>query len=234
MAEPTGTQAIDRAAQLLVRVVESAQAPSVGELAERAGLPKSTTSRLVGALERQGLVQRLGERGRVRPGPVLMRYATRDVSATLVELAAPSLRRLADASGETINLAVPGVDGVEHLAQEDTAHFVGVTDWVGRRVPFELAANGKVFLAFGGSGELSAELRRVRARGYATSIDELEQGLSALAAPVFGPTLAALSISGPTARLTSERVAALAPLLLEEASRLAERLGHHDNARGAA
>ncbi len=237
MAEATGTQAIDRAAQLLVSVVESAQPPSVGELAQQAGLPKSTTSRLVGALERQGLVQRLGERGRVRPGPVLLRYANRDVSSTLVELAAPSLRRLADASGETINIAVPGPDGVEHLAQEDTAHFVGVTDWVGRRVAFELAANGKVFLAFGGLQDLSPELRRVRSRGYATSVDELELGLSALAAPVFGPSgeaLAALSISGPSARLTSERIAELAPLLMAEATALAERLGHRDHARGAA
>src|SRR3954447_1826505 len=95
MEQVPGTQAIDRAAQLLVRVVESAQPPSVGELAERAGLPKSTTSRLVGALERQGLVQRLGERGRVRPGPVLLRFATRDASSTVAELAAPSLHRLA-------------------------------------------------------------------------------------------------------------------------------------------
>jgi IclR family acetate operon transcriptional repressor len=237
MAEATGTQAIDRAAQLLVRVVESAQPPSVGELAERAGLPKSTTSRLVSALERQGLVQRLGDRGRVTAGPVLLRYAHRDVSPTLVELAAPSLRRLADASGETINLAVPGPDGVEHLAQEDTAHYVGVTDWVGRRVPFELAANGKCFLAFGSAATASPELQVIRARGYATSIDELELGLSAVAAPVIGPAgdaLAALSISGPSARLTSERIARLAPLLVDEARRLAERLGHHSNARGAA
>jgi IclR family transcriptional regulator, acetate operon repressor len=237
MAEATGTQAIDRAAQLLVSVVESVQPPSVGELARHAGLPKSTTSRLVAALERQGLVQRLGERGRVRPGPVLLRYASRDASSALVELAAPSLRRLADASGETINLAVPGADGVEHLAQEDTAHFVGIIDWVGRRVPFELAANGKVFLAFTGAHELTPELERVRARGYATSIDELELGLSAIAAPVFAPdgeALAALSISGPTARLTSERIVQLAPLLIQEANALAERLGHRDHARGAA
>src|SRR5438034_3256587 len=202
MAETSGTQAIDRAAQLLVRVVESAQPPSVGELAQRAGLPKSTTSRLVSALERQGLVQRLGERGRLTAGPVLLRYANRDVSSTLVELAAPSLRRLADASGETINLAVRGPDGVEHLAQEDTAHFVGVTDWVGRRVPFELAANGKCFLTFGGAGHVqSAE---ICANGYATSIDELEVGLTAMAAPVLGANgvaIAALSISGPTVRL---------------------------------
>jgi IclR family acetate operon transcriptional repressor len=227
--EATGTQAIERAAQLLVRVVEAAQPPSIGELSARAGLPKSTTSRLVGALERQGLVQRLGDRGRLRPGPVLLRYASRDVSQTLVELAQPSLRRLADASGETINLAVPGPDGVEHLAQEDTAHFVGVTDWVGRRVPFELAANGKCFLAFGGGGVEGAE--QIRARGYATSIDEIEVGLSAMAAPVLGANdvaVAALSISGPTSRLTAGRIEELAPPLKSEALTLTRLL------RGAA
>jgi DNA-binding IclR family transcriptional regulator len=237
VAAETGTQAIDRAAQLLVRVVESSQPLGVNELAERSGLPKSTTSRLVGALERQGLVQRLGDRGRLRPGPVLLRFATRDSAASLVAIAQPSLRRLADASGETINLAVPGPGGVEHLAQEDTAHFVGVTDWVGRRVPFEHAANGKCFLAFGGAAELTPELQRIRTRGYATSIDELEVGLTAMAAPVLstsGDAIAALSISGPTARLTSDRIAQFAPLLVDEAEALAARLGHRNDARGAA
>ncbi len=212
-----------------MRVVESPQPPSIGELSEDAGLPKSTTSRLVGALERQGLVQRLGARGRLRPGPVLLRYASRDASQSLVELAQPSLRRLAHVSGETINLAVPGPDGVEHLAQEDTAHFVGVTEWVGRSVPFELAANGKCFLAFGGGETDGADL--IRSRGFATSIDELEVGLSALAAPVLdadGAAVAALSISGPTTRLTAERIDELAPLLKREAASLSRRL------RGAA
>lgn len=229
MAAETGTQAIERAAQLLVRVVEAPQPPSIGELSARAGLPKSTTSRLVGALERQGLVERLGTRGRLRPGPVLLRYASRDASQALVALAQPSLRRLADESGETINLAVPGPEGVEHLAQEDTAHLVGVTDWVGLRVPFELAANGKCFLAFGGGKIEDAEL--IRARGYATSIDELEVGLSALSAPVLaadGTAIAALSISGPTSRLTAVRIEELAPLLRDEAAILTRRL------RGAA
>ena len=226
--EATGTQAIERAAQLLVRVVESAEPPSIGELSSDSGLPKSTTSRLVSALERQGLVQRLGARGRLRPGPVLLRYAHRDASQTLAELAAPALRRLADASGETINLAVPGPDGVEHLAQEDTAHFVGVSDWVGRRVPFELAANGKCFLTFGGAG--CSQSHEIRARGYATSIDELEVGLTALAAPILGANgvaIAALSISGPTARL-KQRIDELAPFLKSEAANLSLQL------RGAA
>ena len=252
-SEPTGTQAIDRAAQLRCSVVEAVHPPSVGELAARAGLPKSTTSRLIGALERQGLVQRLGERGRLHPGPVLLRFATGDSSSALLELAAPSLRRLAESSGETVNLAIPGPLGVEHLAQEDTAHIVGVANWVGRRVPLHVAANGKVFLAYGAPllapldrltprtivdpARLDAELARVRARGYATSIDELEHGLSAVAAPVFGPdgdAFGALSISGPSARLTSERITSLAPLLIEESNKLAQRLGHREHARGAA
>jgi IclR family transcriptional regulator, acetate operon repressor len=237
-----GTQSIDRAAQLLVRVVEARQPLAVGELAATTGLPKSTTSRLVGALERQGLVQRVGERGRLRPGPVLLRFAQRsDPEANLVELADPALERLADESGETINLGVPTPLGVEHIVQRDSRHFVGGTNWVGRRVPHDCTANGKVFLAFGAApvpdGFDARQLEAIRARGYAVAVDELEHGLSALAAPVFGPSgdaVAALSISGPTIRLTAERIARLAPQLVEQARELSARLGHTDVERGAA
>src|SRR2546423_14465208 len=119
MATEPGTQSIDRAAELLVRVMESGRPLAVGELAAHTGLPKSTTSRLVGALERRGLVQRSGDR-RVAPGPVLLRFAHRDTSAGLVELATPAPRALADLSRETINLRVPTPPGVEHLAPEDS------------------------------------------------------------------------------------------------------------------
>jgi DNA-binding IclR family transcriptional regulator len=249
----TGTQAIDRAAQLLVRVVESAQPLGVGELATTSGLPKSTTSRLVGALERQGLLQRVD--AGLRPGPVLLRLAQRGLpDANVVELADEPLRWLADASGETINLAVPSPGGVEHLAQRDSRHFVGVTSWVGRRVPLHCAANGKVFLAFGAAAiperldgltphtvtdraTLETDLAQVRLRGYARAQDELELGLSAIAAPVRGadgPVVAALSISAPTARLTDERVEQLAPVLLEQSRALSRRLGNVHSERGAA
>jgi IclR family transcriptional regulator, acetate operon repressor len=236
MATEQGTQAIDRAAELLVRVVESAEPLGVTELADGAGLPKSTTSRLVGALERQGLIQRAGDR-RVRPGPVLLRFAHRDAGDSIVALAAPSLRRLAELSGETINLGVPTPLGVEHLAQEDTRHFVGGTNWVGRRVPYDLTANGKVLLAFAVPFSTAAGAVAIRARGYATAVDELEQGLAALAAPVFGPggdAVAALSISGPTIRLTDDRILELAPHLVQQAREVSARLGNHDDQRGAA
>ena len=249
----TGTQSIDRAAQLLVRVVESTQPLGVGELATTSGLPKSTTSRLVAALERQGLLQRVPDG--LRPGPVLLRLAQRGLPASnVVELADEALRWLADASGETINLAVPSAAGVEHLAQRDSRHFVGITSWVGRRVPLHCAANGKVFLAFGSAAipehldaltphtvtdrpTLEAELEQVRARGYARAVDELELGLSAIAAPVYGAggtVVAALSISAPTIRLEDERVERLAPVLLEQSRALSRRLGNPHFERGAA
>ena len=232
MATESGTQAIDRAAELLVSVVESSRPLGVGELAASSGLPKSTTSRLVGALERRGLVQRAGDR-RVAPGPVLLRFAHQDRSVSLVELALPALRTLAELSGETINLGVPTPLGVEHLAQEDSRHFMGGTNWVGRRVPYNSTANGKVLKAF---TSRTAEGSAIRERGYASAVDELEQGLAAIAAPIFGPdgdVVAALSISGPTIRLTRERMLELAPHLITQAAQVSERLGHHDK-RGAA
>ena len=146
----TGTQSIDRAAQLLVLVVEGDGAASVGELAERSGLPKSTVSRAISALERRGLLQRDGVRRGVRPGPVLLGLARRGVpDADLVDFAAPVLDALGEASGETINLAVPTPLGVEHLAQVDSRHFIGSTNWLGRRVAYSTTAVGKVFAAFG-------------------------------------------------------------------------------------
>ena len=156
-----GSQAVDRAAQLLVRVVESARPLGVGELAETTELPKSTTSRLVAALERQGLLQRDGDRSPVRPGPVLLRFAQgTEPDVTLVDLAEDHLDALAEESGETVNLGVPTPLGVDQLSQRDSRHFIGSTNWVGKRVPYHLTANGKVFLAWGSAGLRARQPRR--------------------------------------------------------------------------
>jgi IclR family acetate operon transcriptional repressor len=240
----TGSQSIDRAAQLLVLVVEGDGATSVGELAQRSGLPKSTVSRAVSALERRGLLQRDGARRSVRPGPVLLGLARRGVpDADLVDLAGLILQGLSDASGETINLAVPTPLGVEHLAQVDSRHFIGSTNWLGRRVEYSTTAVGKVFAAFGAAPpELDhaipdAVLETTRARGYAIAVGELEPGLAAMAAPVRdagGETVAALSISGPDHRLTTTRIAELAPVLVAGADGLSVRLGYRTTTQGAA
>jgi DNA-binding IclR family transcriptional regulator len=245
-----GTQSIDRAAQQHVRVLESDRPMALGELAAATELPKSTASRLLTALERHGLVHQDDDRGPLRPGPAILRFATRDLfERHLVEEARQSLDRLGEASGETVNVAVPGARGVEHIAQADSRHFLGTGQWIGRRVDFHSTAVGKLFLAYGVAalpdGELehtapntitdraalARQLRQVRKHGFATAVDELEPGLAALAAPVGGPgrdVVAALSITGPTLRLGPGRVEELRPVLIQEARALAQRLGHRD------
>jgi DNA-binding IclR family transcriptional regulator len=243
MAARTGTQAIDRAAELLVRVVESADHETVGELAETTGLPRSTASRLVAALERQGLVEREGQRGGVRPGPVLVRFARRALpNADLVELCKEPLDRLAAASGETVNLAIPSVRGVEQLEQRDSRHFLGSTNWVGRTVPYHASAVGKVFLAHGARipetlerltpktivdrEQLKRDLEETVERGYAAAVEELEPGLWAIAAPLEDTSgvVGALSISGPTIRLQDGRLEELGRVLVAEANGVSARL----------
>lgn len=255
-ARPRGTTAVDRGAELLVRVLESAQPVALTELASASGIPKSTASRLLSALERQGLVEQDGERGRLRPGPAILRVAERGMlERSVVELAGPSLDELALASGETINLAVPARHGVEHIAQVDSRHFLGAGQWLGRSVAYHCTAVGKVFMAFGRATmsaralakltpetisdprRLRSELEQVRREDFATAIDELESGLAAIAAPVRGAggeVVAALSVSGPTIRMGPQRIAELKPILIEEARTLSRRLGNTEQGEHAA
>jgi DNA-binding IclR family transcriptional regulator len=157
------------------------------------------------------------------------------------------MRRLADESGETVNLMVPAAAGTEAIAQEDGRHLLGATNWIGRDVPDHASAAGKVFLAHGVSriaprlerltprtlvdpAALAEDLAAVRERGYATLVDELEPGLSVVAAPVFdagGGVVAALAVSGPTTRLPPHRLAVLGRVAIEQAGVVSERLGHH-------
>jgi IclR family transcriptional regulator, acetate operon repressor len=252
---PTGTQAIDRAAELLVRLIESDQAWSTVDLADEMHLPKSTASRLLRALERHELVQRDPATGTLRPGSVLVQYARRGAgNLDLVALARPTLERLAELSKETVNLAIPSGSGVETVAQVDSRYILGTTNWVGRQLVLHASALGKVLLAAGVApiadvldaptaktivdhDALQRDLALVRERGYATSIEELEPGLLAVAAGVrerSGAVIAALAISGPSIRLEARNLDRLGTLLVVEADALSARLGYRQREEGAA
>jgi IclR family acetate operon transcriptional repressor len=238
--------AADRAAQMLALVLERSPR-TAAELAAAVGVPATAAEPLLGALAKHGLVQRDAAGDRIRPGPAALRFARSGVGrADLVEHAGPSMRRLADESGETVNLMVPTAGGTEAIAQEDGRHLLGATSWIGRDVPDHASAAGKVFLAYGVSeigtrlekltprtlvdrAALEEDLAAVRERGYATLVDELEPGLSVVAAPVFdsgGVVVAALAVSGPTARLPPHRLAVLGRVAIEQADAVSERLGH--------
>lgn len=247
MQPQTGSQAVDRAAGLLVQVLQSSSEVSFGELVVDSGLPKSTVSRLLGSLERQGLIARTADGG-VRPGAVLTRFAhSSQASDSLVELSRPYLAKVGRETGETVNLAVPGALEVQQLSQVDSSYLLGAVNWVGRNVPFHCSAQGKVFLAHGvaklpaGRLErrtdrtvtsrtvLDRELAEIRERGYAVADSELEPGLVAVAAPVrsaAGTVVASISVSGPTLRLTPDRIPVVGRLLVEVTDRLSDALAH--------
>lgn len=246
VAAQTGTQAVDRAAQLLVRVLEAGEPLSFGALTEGADLPKSTSSRLLNALERHGLVDRDRD-GAFRPGPVVTRFARRSSSTDdLIEVSAPFLETLSRRTGETVNLAIPGNDVVEQIAQVDSRYMLGATNWVGLGVPFHCSALGKVFLAYGVAAvpkgrleqrgprtlttreALADDLELVLRRGYAVADEELEPGLVAIAAPVRGnegTVVASVSVSGPSVRLTPDRTVKIAAMVAGEALALSVALG---------
>ena len=239
-AAPTGAQAIDRASALLVSIMESERPLLLTQLALAHGLAKSTTSRMLSALERQGLVGRDHD-GAFVPGPTLLRFArTRAVETDLIALYRPLLQRLASVTGETANLAIAVGEQVESLDQADGQYLLGTRNWVGSRIPLHCSALGKVLLAFEAApippgrlerrtsntlatrADLLAELANVRRRGFAVIRDELEEGLTAVAAPLRdrdGHVVAAVSITGPSSRLTPARLPALGLLLIEETRR---------------
>jgi DNA-binding IclR family transcriptional regulator len=241
-----GSQSIDRAARILVRLVESDHVITLNGLMEETQLPKTTAARLLRALERNGLAQR-HPGGGFRPGPVLVDYARRDTAiGDLATLALPFLERLEELTGETTNIAIPTPAGVARLAQIDSPQPGG--NWVGRRIPSHASSMGKVFMAFGAAQppfgrlqrlgpntitsmpELLAELEQVRRDGYATTWEELEDGLCSTAAPVRGgrgTVIAAISVSAPTVRTTHKRLAVLTGYVVEAANALTQYISNH-------
>ncbi len=242
--QATGTQAVDRAALLIATVVRSDDPVAFAELADECGLPKSTTSRLLTALERTELVERTDEGGYVA-GPLFWQYAARhDPWEELARLAMPILEAVSEETGETVNLGVARGERVAHVAQVDARYLLGTRDWTQLEVPPHTSSLGKVLYAFGvlplpsgklemltdatvtDSRELLTQLGVVRRQGYATTVNELEVGMTGIAVPVRGArgeTIAALGISGPTTRL-GDRLAAHGKYLTEQADQLSALL----------
>jgi len=249
----TGTQSIDRAAELLSRVVLADAPPAFGDLVEDTGLAKSTASRLLQALERHRLVHR-DDSGGYAAGPLFAHYASRrEPLDEFIQLARPTLEQISAATGETVNLAVVRGNAVVQIAQVDSTFLLATTNWVDVDVPPHCSALGKVFFAAGvlplpteplepltsrtitDLPTFERELERVVAQGYAEAFGELEVGLDAIAAPVRDrnhEVFAAIGVSGPSGRVHQQR-RQLAILLTSQAEALSSVLGHRKNERTA-
>lgn len=242
-------QSVDRALTILAVLARMGEA-GVTEIAAELAVHKSTAFRLITTLESHDLVQQTEDRGKYRLGMGLVRLAGASTARLdVVQEARPVCRRLAAECGETVNIAVLADGAALYVDQVAGGSGLQSHNWVGQHIPLHATSNGKVLLCelsraevdrlvdrltsytdrtITRRGDLHRELARVREQGYAVAADELERGLTAIAAPVrsaHGEVVASMSVSGPTLRMSGSRVEDLVPVLVGAADAVSERLG---------
>ncbi|MCA1782346.1 MAG: IclR family transcriptional regulator [Dermatophilaceae bacterium] len=249
-AESATVQSVDRAVTIL-ELLAVHGAAGVTQLARTLGVHKSTASRLVAALERRQLVEQIEERGHYRLGVgVLKLAAASSARLDLAQQARTVCRHLASETGETVNLVVLSGGAALYVDQVDGASTLSSYNWVGQHIPIHATSNGKVLVSERDDPELAhllgelvaftpstitdravldAQLAGVRAKGYALAADELDIGLTAVAAPVrdtHGDIVASVSVSGPSFRFEQARVDEIVPLLRTAAAEISARIAH--------
>jgi IclR family acetate operon transcriptional repressor len=254
LSEHTMVQSIDRAFGLLEVLASAEEDLALSQLSERSGLPAGTVHRLLGSLVTHGYAAQDAVTRLYGPGPRLLEMAARATGNrrfNLNRIARPELQALTAATGETSNLLIlQGSEGV-YVEQATSPHLVRMFTEVGQRVPLYCTGGGKAILAAFGAEQLTqylhqVELRRftpktivdpaelrhelaaARRQGFALDDEEREVGVCCVAAPLFdhtGQCVAALSISGPTTRLSRERAVGLGLRVREAADRCSVQLG---------
>ena len=247
---PASVQSVDRALTILGILARLGEA-GVTEIAAELGVHKSTAFRLVATLESHGMVEQNEERGKYRLGVGVLRLAGATTARLdVVQEARPICRKLAADSGETVNIAVLSDRSALYLDQVAGQSALQSHNWVGQHIPLHATSNGKVLLSGLSSDEVDARLPRLpsyttdtvtsRARLRrelaelldqvdAVAVDELEVGLTAIAAPIrnaHGDVIASLSVSGPTFRLGESRVKELVSAVQDAADEVSRRLGY--------
>jgi DNA-binding IclR family transcriptional regulator len=247
--EEDSGRSLQQALRMLVYMGEQAPESDADELAARLGFSKATVLRLLRTLERFDLIERDTQSERYRLGLKLHQLGSRAAtSRTLRTEAHRFLVEMSRRSRETVSLATPAPGGAICLDRLDSPHTViTVCTPVGSIFPAHCTAAGKAILAYLAESEMEEVVRRtglrqhtpftitqlaqlkenlrlIRQRGYAVDHQELDRGLSGVAAPVFCAherVIAAVGIAGPTQRFRGKELADKVVLVTEIAARLA-------------
>ncbi|MYS19248.1 transcriptional regulator, IclR family [Streptomyces sp. DvalAA-14] len=238
-----GVQSLERAFDLLERMADAGGEVGLSELASTSGLPLPTIHRLIRTLLDRGYVRQQPNR-RYALGPRLIRLGE-SASRLLGGWARPHLAELVEATGETANMALLDGDEVVYVAQVPSRYSMRMFTEVGRRDLPHSTGVGKALLAELPPEEvrallartgmpaatdrtitepeaLLAELERIRAVGYAVDDNEQEVGVRCLAVTVpDSPTAAAISVCGPSGRVTEAATEKIVPVLRDVARQLA-------------
>ncbi len=237
----SGIQSIERAFAVLLAV--ATEPAGITDVARRVSLPVSTVARLLATLEHLDAVIRQDDGVTYRIGPTVSTLASGN-DTTLIGRARPFLMELVDRVHETAGLSVLDGDEVLYLDHVGTDNAVQVRDWTGERTPLHVVSSGLVFLAhqpqprvaayaaeqlaaltersIATADELEARLAATRERGLAWTVDELQVGITSIAAPVrnrLGEIVAAIHVHGPSYRFPGEADRAEIESAVEAAAR---------------
>lgn len=214
-------QSVERAMNLLEIIAEQGGDTRLVDLARRSALHKSTIYGLLNTLASMGYITRNGTRYSLGLRLRTIAQTLIDADQEVKSFFAPLLQYAAEISGEVCYLAVPcGTREYLYLDAIDANGPLPVFSARGRREGMTTSAIGKVLLADkaeiirslrradGMSAELEKELQAIIRQGYAVDLEEAECGLHCLALPLrqHGKIVAALGISGPSQRLSAERI----------------------------
>lgn len=257
MAEQSGIQSLERAFSLVELLSQHPKGMYLLEVAEAAGLHKSTAHRMLGALISMGYARKLPEsEGKYQLTLKLYEVAARVVNGNdMLDVARPVLERLCDKTGEAVHLVLKdGCDIVYVYKAENPASAYQMGSRVGMRRPLYCTAAGKSILSTLDAEELvqlwaqseilsytpqtihslealQEDLDRTRRRGYAVDEEENEPGVRCVAAPIYdytGGCKAALSVSAPVFRMPPKRREELGELLRETAAHLSAEMGYRN------
>jgi IclR family acetate operon transcriptional repressor len=237
---------VERAFAVLDALADGQAELGTNEIARRTGINASTVSRLLATLAGAGFVEHVASSGRYRLGLRLLHLGNAVLARLdLREIARPHLQALADTTGETATLSAPGEGHAVTVDFVQSPATVQSVARLGRPSVAHATATGKLLLAFGGQEppgpldrytvrtlvephDLAQEVGRVRERGYAEAVGEREEGLNALAAPIWGPQrelAGMLGVQGPALRFGRAAMRAALPGLLERAEAVTAGLG---------
>jgi DNA-binding IclR family transcriptional regulator len=255
MARQSGViQSVDRAAQILAQLAGRGGCASLADLARDLELSRSTVHGLLATLRRHGLIAQ-DEDGRYVLGLKLFELGSLAVSRLdLRQVAGPVLERLVDQFHETVHLVLGDGLDVVYIDKRESPQSMTIVSQVGHRLPAYCTGVGKAMLAFKPEPEiddllnkvvllprtkntitdkiaLKSYLAEVRACGYALDNEEIIEGLRCVAAPIrdhTGQVVAALSVSGPSVRLTAEKIAQIIPTVVKGAADISRQLGYRE------
>lgn len=251
MSTQNNVKSVVRAIKIIECFSQSEFELDLSEIVHKTKLPKATVHRILATLKNGGLVDQDPENRKYKLSLKLFELGSLVFGRLkLREVALPLIEELSKESGETVHLGILDKDEVISIEKVDSSFSLRHSIYIGKRAPAYCTGVGKALLAFQpqdkirsffqnkrkkytantitDADELEEELDRVRKEGFAVDNMEHEEGVRCVATSIRnyeGKVIASISISGPSIRITEEKIPQFALMVRKTAETISKKLG---------